>query len=193
MFLKFFKFLFSGKKQKEKTIDSSIQPHLNIELIDLTRPNFKASEFWKSTVAERNNIDNTPDQQYILSNLMQTADQMQILHSYLQSVYASNNVVIDITSGYRCEKLNVLVKGSPTSRHKSGLAVDIKVRVNKKILPLKVVMNHIIDAEINFDQILIENALNIIHIGFAINPLKARKQVKYAWIDKNNNWKTKKL
>ena len=98
-----------------------------------------------------------------------------------------------ITSGYRCEKLNVLVKGSPTSRHKSGLAVDIKVRVNKKILPLKVVMNHIIDAEINFDQILIENALNIIHIGFAINPLKARKQVKYAWIDKNNNWKTKKL
>jgi Peptidase M15 len=128
--------------------------------------NFQLWEFVVSTTAERNNIDNTPNTDEI--------DHLRILcETILQPARDALGPLV-ISSGFRCEKLNILVKGAPNSDHLSGFGADvIPVDVGTRQLAEWVVHNVPI-----FDQVLLEFGTlqnpNWIHLSAAP---RHRKQV----------------
>ena len=87
------------------------------EIIDRTY--FKAKEILYSEKALENNIDNTPMEKEVIDNLNFTLAKLnEIRDGYGKPIY--------ITSGYRCNELNKIVGGVENSKHKKGLAVDLK-------------------------------------------------------------------
>lgn len=82
--------------------------------------NFKLSEFLRSDTASRYNIDNKPNKEQ-LDNLSFVSEQLEVIRSYY-------NKPIFISSGFRTKELNTLLKGSKTSQHMQGLAVDINLK-----------------------------------------------------------------
>lgn len=84
---------------------------------------FSIKEFFVSTCAVTNNIDNVPPTYKklteVLSNLHKLAQTLELIRA------SNGNAPIYITSGYRCPKLNELVNGAFYSTHKDGLAADI--------------------------------------------------------------------
>jgi zinc D-Ala-D-Ala carboxypeptidase len=79
--------------------------------------NFSLDEFIFSQTAARSGIDNTPDAA-TLRNLKHLAEQLEIVREAL------GKVPILVSSGYRSAALNRAVKGSKSSAHLTGLAVD---------------------------------------------------------------------
>ena len=86
-------------------------------LESITTKDFHYSEFFRSSTARQNNIDNSTSNKSILKNLKFTAQQLQKVRNLLDKP-------IIITSGFRCEYLNTLVSGSTGSYHLIGSAVD---------------------------------------------------------------------
>ena len=68
--------------------------------------NFKLKEFLRSDTASRYKIDNTPNKEQ-LDNLSFVAEQLEVIRSYY-------NKPIFISSGFRTQELNTLLKGSKT-------------------------------------------------------------------------------
>lgn len=69
---------------------------------------------------------------------------------------------IKVNSFYRCEMLNKVVKGSPTSQHRSGEAIDISAgskEENKKLFDW-------CKANLVFDQLINEYNYSWVHISF---------------------------
>lgn len=82
--------------------------------------NFTLSELIESETARKLNITeqfNPPE--YIINNLT------QFCHRVLQPLRDRLNRPIQISSGYRCPKLNKAVGGVADSAHTSGMAADI--------------------------------------------------------------------
>lgn len=80
---------------------------------------FKVSEILRSSTAKKHNIDNTPTDETIIDNLNYTLNRLNtIREQYGKPIY--------INSGYRCDELNVLVGGVKDSKHRLGLAVDLR-------------------------------------------------------------------
>lgn len=80
--------------------------------------NFLLSEFVRSAAAENNNIH----QQYtidlnVLSNLL-------YLTNYILQPLRDSVGPVNITSGYRCREVNIIVGGASLSQHLYGQAVD---------------------------------------------------------------------
>lgn len=72
---------------------------------------------------------------------------------------------ISVNSGYRCERLNDLVKGSKTSQHRYGEAADIEAR-NGRNKDLFDVIVYLIDTEkIKVGQLINEHNYSWIHIS----------------------------
>ena len=78
---------------------------------------FTLDELTFSSVAQRLNIDNTPDQQ--------TVGRLVICAMGLEKVRALLGSPIHVDSGYRCPALNAAVKGVADSAHLQGYAADI--------------------------------------------------------------------
>jgi len=71
-----------------------------------------------------------------------------------------------ITSGYRTEKHNALVKGQPKSQHRIGAAADIST-LNHDAKKLKKIL-----IEVGFLQVILYAKANFIHAAlFKKNPL----------------------
>lgn len=87
-------------------------------------PNFKLEEFIKSATATRLKLDNTPNAQE-RANIILTAQWLEKLRALLAEKYG-RVIPIRITSGFRSERVNRAVGGSPTSAHRFGLAADIQ-------------------------------------------------------------------
>lgn len=80
---------------------------------------FKVSEILRSNTAKKHNIDNTPTDETIIDNLNYTLNRLnEIREQYGKPIY--------INSGYRCDELNLLVGGVNDSKHRLGLAVDLR-------------------------------------------------------------------
>lgn len=127
---------------------------------------FTINELTKSDTATRNNISNVPNEQE-KNNLIALVD--NILDP-LREVYGQPIIV---TSGYRCEKLNNLVKGSKTSQHRFGQAADIRSKKgtkeeNKKLFDL------IQKLDLPFDQLIDEYNYDWVHVSHSS---KNRKQI----------------
>lgn len=122
-----------------------------------TKSYFTVAELYASDTAKKYGIDNTPNS-IVISHLQQ-------LINFLNPLREAWGSAINVTSGYRCEKLNRFVGGSKTSSHLIGYGVDL-IPVNGKMEAFK---KFIIDYMKNkmFDQCIIEKSgkTEWIHIG----------------------------
>lgn len=122
-----------------------------------TKSYFTIAELCASDTAKKYGIDNTPNS-IVISHLQQ-------LINFLNPLREAWGSAINVTSGYRCEKLNRFVGGSKTSSHLIGYGVDL-IPVNGKMDAFK---KFIIDYMKNkmFDQCIIEKLgkTEWIHIG----------------------------
>lgn len=119
---------------------------------------FILEEFTDSQMADKLGIDNSlcvSYDAYIVSNLE------TLCRFTLEPIRKFLGCPVRVSSGYRCQRLNVEVGGSPTSDHRYGLAADIYFDdfANKWY---EVVML-LITSVIPFDQLIVYE--NFLHIG----------------------------
>ena len=122
---------------------------------------FKVSEILRSSTAKKHNIDNTPTDETIIDNLNYTLNRLNtIREQYCKPIY--------INSGYRCDELNVLVGGVKDSKHRLGLAVDL--RWDTDLIDFLV-------ENCSFDKLIREKAgkSKWIHLQFCRNIYKERR------------------
>jgi hypothetical protein len=114
-------------------------------------PHFSLAELTRSQTATRNGIDNTPNEDQ-LNNLIRLAWFLESLRSRIRMNYRSS--YITVSSGFRCEELNLIIGGSKTSAHMQGLAADIH---SPDLTPLELA-EFIRDnmADESFDQVINE-------------------------------------
>jgi zinc D-Ala-D-Ala carboxypeptidase len=124
-------------------------------------------EVTKSNTADRLDIDNTPTQEH-LENLKIVAEKI------FEPIRNHFNIPIGVSSGYRSEALNKAVKGSKTSHHCKGMALDIDADMyggvtNKEIFEF-------IRNNLEFTQLIWEYGTdeepNWVHVGYDPNNLK---------------------
>lgn len=133
---------------------------------------FTERETTVSTMGERLKIKNIPSRDE-KDNILYTASRMDLIREYL-------GIPLIVLSWFRSEELNTAVKGSKTSAHRFGLAVD----VYSTKMSSKEIYDKIIEAQvkgiIQFDQLIYYPKQNFVHIGFKLNKDQERK--KY-WIN----------
>ena len=129
-------------------------------------PHFSLDELTFSSTAIRLEIDNTPAEAE-LKNLQRLAEGLEQIRTKLDSN------AINISSGYRCLKLNRALRSGDTSYHLRGLAADFTC---PKFGGVDEVMRAIADSSIEFDQLIYEFN-SWIHIGFAEAGAKPRRQM----------------
>lgn len=118
--------------------------------------NFKLREFLYSKTAIENNIKNIPSDVY-LYNIKDLVLIMQQIRDYW-------GLPIEITSGYRCEELNKLVKGAKNSQHIKGQACDFNVKGIAPIVICKMLKQLKEQGKIEYDQLILEP--NWVHISY---------------------------
>ena len=121
---------------------------------------FTLNEFLRSDTASRYKIDNTPNKEQ-LENIEFVARQLEIIRSYY-------NKPMFITSGFRTKELNTLLKGSKTSQHMQGLAVDINLKSKEENKIFFNLVNKLIqEKKIKVYQLIDEYNYKWVHIGFS--------------------------
>ena len=130
-------------------------------------------EFQVSGIATLRNLNNQMNESQIASAKLLCENVFEPLRIYL-------NTPIKISSGFRCVQLNKMIKGSSTSQHTKGEAMDIKIGAKGF---------HFIKDKLDFDQLIWEfgNDENPqwVHVSFS---KRNRKQVLKAY---KQNGKTK--
>lgn len=86
---------------------------------------FNIKEMTKSQTAELYHIDNTPTKE-VAENLKKVMYILDIVRVYIGKP-------ILVNSGYRCKKLNEMVRGVQKSMHTKGLAADFRTREKEDI------------------------------------------------------------
>jgi len=128
-------------------------------------PNFTLEELTHSEIAERQGLDNTPNDD-VKANLTRLA-------RFLEEVRRVLGRPIMVNSAYRSPQVNTAVGSKPTSQHCNGCAADIKV---PGLTPDNIV-KEILKTNLEYDQ-LIREFDSWVHISipnkFADKP---RKQV----------------
>lgn len=133
--------------------------------------NFTLEELTHSEVAERKNLDNTPNATEI-ANLTRLAALLEQVRSLL-------NKPIMINSGFRSKPVNDSVGSRDSSQHRIGAAADIRV---PGMTP-KQVVEACIEANIGYDQI-IEEFGSWTHISVP-NTISDKPRRQALIIDKN--------
>lgn len=130
------------------------------------------SEIIRSESAKRNGISNMPIEAHI-ANLKLLAENI------FQPIRNNFRCPIHISSGYRSVELNRAVKGSATSQHCTGEAIDIDMDGSPNGVTNKMVFNYIKD-NLEFDQLIWEFGTNEnpdwVHVSYESTG-KQRKQV----------------
>lgn len=126
---------------------------------------FTIKELCASSVAEKNDIDNTPTPEAIENLIALVEELMDIVREELGSP-------ICVSSGYRSSELNTILLGSKTSAHLRGAAMDCYCQDNQKLL--QILKNH------EFDQIILHRGW--IHVGY--NSKKSGRKNRMQIIDK---------
>lgn len=130
------------------------------------------AEVIRSETAKRNGISNMPTEQHI-ANFKILAEKI------FEPIREHFGFPIHISSGYRSKELNSCIKGSLTSQHCSGEAIDIDMDGSGNGVTNKMVFDYI-KANLNFDQLIFEfgNETNPdwVHVSYESTG-KQRKQV----------------
>lgn len=131
---------------------------------------FTISEMIKSDVAKSHEILNFPTT-YDVDNMT------TLIEECLDVIREEYGKPIIVRSGYRCQKLNSLVKGSKTSQHMKGMAADIICSENDNKALLETILRLRGEGKLNYTQLISEypNKEGIpswIHISYDKNNLK---------------------
>ena len=145
--------------------------------------NFTLEEFERSATAEKYHINNSVPPQYI--PVLQ-----QLCQQVLEPLRRFVGQPIVITSGYRCNQLNIKVGGAYASQHTLGEAADIQLPLtsytawddNRKHTDLEVARRwfDFIERNTDFDQLILETSNGKdfwIHVSCRKNRKKNRHQV----------------
>jgi hypothetical protein len=127
-------------------------------------PHFTLEELTHSQQAVRARIDNTP-------NTPQRAC-LELIANLLEDVRQLLGHPIQISSGFRCNKLNSLIGGAKNSQHVLGLAVDF-------ICPgygtPKEICQTLLASGLKFDQMICEGTW--VHLSLEVRGQPMRNQV----------------
>jgi hypothetical protein len=134
------------------------------------------AELIRSESAKRHGINNMPTPEHI-ENLKALAENI------FEPIRTEFRVPIYISSGYRSKELNKFVKGSATSQHCKGEAIDIDMDGHTHNITNKDIFDFIV-AKLPFDQVINEFNYAWIHVSYKKNGPQ-RKQVLKAV--KNNS------
>lgn len=126
--------------------------------------NFKLSEFFASSTADKNGIKNEPN----LDAKATVERNINLLVAYvLDPLRDVLHTPIIITSGYRNPQVNRLVGGVNNSQHMSGCAADFHVQGFTHSM-MRNVFLYIYD-NMDFDQLIYYRSKNIIHVSYVEN------------------------
>ena len=126
--------------------------------------NFKLSEFFISSTADKNGIKNKPSldaRATIERNINLLVDNV------LDPIRDKFCAPVIITSGYRCPQVNQLVGGVANSQHMSGCAADFNIKGGTHLTMRQVFLN--IYDTMDFDQLIYYRHKNIIHVSYVEN------------------------
>lgn len=126
--------------------------------------NFKLSEFFVSSTADKNGIKNEPSpdsKATVVRNINLLVDNV------LDPIRDKFCAPVIITSGYRCPQVNKLVGGVKNSQHMSGCAADFHVQGYNHSMMYEVFLY--IFNTLEFDQLIYYPSKNIIHVSYVEN------------------------
>lgn len=130
------------------------------------------SEVIRSETAKRNGISNMPTEQHIANFKLLAENVFEPIRNHFRCP-------IHISSGYRSIELNRAVKGSLTSQHCQGEAIDIDMDGSSNGVTNKMVFDYIKD-NLEFDQLIWEFGTSQnpdwIHVSYESTG-KQRKQI----------------
>jgi hypothetical protein len=106
------------------------------------------AEVTRSDTAKRHAIDNTPTAEH-LENFKLLAEKV------FEPIRLHFKTPIFISSGYRSQALNAFIKGSASSQHCKGQAIDIDMDGSKGGVTNKMVFDFI-KSRLDFDQLIAE-------------------------------------
>ena len=128
--------------------------------------NFTLREFIQSPSATKFGYD---EQDFPPDAVM---DNLHLLcKNILQPLRDAINEPIEITSGYRCKRLNDMVNGFKTSDHLTGKAADITLVVAGHNIS-KPLFNMIIELNLPFKQLIDEQNYSWVHVSYDKDNIK---------------------
>jgi hypothetical protein len=120
------------------------------------------SEVTRSDSAKRHGIDNNPTAEH-LENFKLLAEKV------FEPIRAHFGVPIHISSGYRSKALNQFVKGSLSSQHCKGEAIDIDMDGSSNGVTNKMIYDFI-KEKLDFDQLIWEFGTDLnpdwVHVSY---------------------------
>jgi len=144
------------------------------------------SEVIRSESAKRNGISNMPTEQHI-ANFKLLAEKV------FEPIRNNFRCPIHISSGYRSIELNRAVKGSLTSQHCQGEAIDIDMDGTPHGVTNKMVFNYIKD-NLEFDQLILEFGTNEnpdwVHVSYESTGKQRKQVLKAIRINGSTQYKT---
>ena len=133
-------------------------------------PNLNLAEITRSDTAKRHGIDNTPTAEH-LENFKLLADK------FFEPIREHFKTPIFISSGYRSKALNSFIKGSASSQHCTGQAIDIDMDGSNGEVTNRMVFDFI-KNKLDFDQLIWEFGTDFnpdwVHVSYVKG--KNRKQ-----------------
>lgn len=149
-----------------------------INLTERFTEHFALPEFLASTTAEKLRIPNVPLKRHIdrLRNLAVRC---------LEPTRQRFRLPLQVTSGYRCPKLNDAVGGVSTSQHMEGFAADIQVPrqhwpfgITTQEQMARTLFTWMRDCLPDYDQLIIEHSGSTywVHISCRIDLTKNRRK-----------------
>lgn len=126
--------------------------------------NFKLSEFFDSSTADKNGIKNEPsaDKRATIERNINS-----LVDNVLDPIRDKFCAPVVITSGYRCPQVNRLVGGVDNSQHMSGCAADFHVMGFTPPMMHQVFLY--IFNTLEFDQLIFYRSKNFIHVSYVEN------------------------
>ena len=136
--------------------------------------NISYKEATHSTTAKRLGIDNTP-------NAEQFSNMVYVAEGIFQPLREHFGVPIYISSFFRSEALNTAIRGSASSTHKKGEAMDLDADVYGKITNAQIF--HYIKDNLEFDQLIWEFGTedNPAWVHCSLSKRNNRKQILRAY------------
>lgn len=133
-------------------------------------PNLNLAEITRSDTAKRHGIDNTPTAEH-LENFKLLAEKV------FEPIREHFKTPIFISSGYRSKVLNDFIKGSASSQHCTGQAIDIDMDGSNGEVTNRMVFDFI-KNKLDFDQLIWEFGTDFnpdwVHVSYVKG--KNRKQ-----------------